>query len=46
MVLSNLVQENLHLQIEKWIKECVTSLHFLRPYSEGDENDADKQCLL
>ena len=45
-LLSNLDQENLHLQIEKWRKECVTSLHFFRPYSEGDENDADKQCLL
>ena len=31
-MLSNLDQENLHLLIEKWRKECATLLHFFRPY--------------
>lgn len=33
-MLSNLDQENLHLKIENWRKECycITSLHFFRPY--------------
>ena len=45
-LLLNLDQENLHLQIEKWRKKCNTSLHFFRPYSEGDENGDNKQSLL
>ena len=46
---SNLDQENLHLLIEKWRKECATSLHFFRPYREANDantSDSGKHTLL
>ena len=44
-LLSNLNQENLHLQIEEWHAKN-SFLHFFRPYSDGDENGDNKQLLL
>lgn len=44
--LSNFDQENFHLKVEEWRKNCSTSLHYFRPYSDGDESGNNKQSLL